>query len=368
MKVSLLHQELRDALQLIRPAVATRTTLPILSHVLLQAGKGRVSLYATDLDLGIERTFSAQVEVEGRVCVPAKRFAEWVARVEGKVVVESDEEGRVVLSQAGQGRRRVRLVGMDPKEFPAVPRAKGGEEMTLDGAVLRGMVERVAFAAAPPSEARVVLTGVLLKREGGKLRLVATNAHRLAMCEVEVDGGGAWEVVVPARSLQEAARAVREGEVKMWVGEDLVVISAEGSRVFARPVEGKFPPYEQVIPKEWKFEWEVEVAPLRLALERAAVVARDDAGAVSLVEKEETLEIRAASQDVGEAEEVVALVRGGGGKDVEVAYNVGYLLECLGRLGHEAARVRINGKGKPTRIEPAEGSGFVYVIMPMELS
>lgn len=342
--------------------------MPILSHVLLEASNGEVSFFATDLDLGVQRTFSSQVEREGRACVPAKRFAEWVARVDGEVVVEVEEEGKVLLSQAGQSRRRVTLVGMDPREFPAVPQAKGAAEFVVEAEVLRGVIEQVAFAAAPPTEARVVLTGVLLKKEGGKLRVVATNAHRLAMCEVEVEGEDGWEVVVPARSLQEVGRAAQRGEAKVSVSDDLVVVGVGGSRIFARPVEGKFPPYEQVIPQEWKVEWEVEVAPLRLALERAAVVAREDAGAVSIVEREEMLEIRAASQDVGEAEEVVPLLRGGDGKGMQVAYNVGYLLDCLSRVNHEVVRVRVNGKGKPTRVEPADARGFLYVIMPMELS
>ena len=376
MKVICLQENLSAALADVGRAVASRTPLPITSNVLISTDAGRLKLSATNLELTITTWIGAKVEEEGVVTVPARLLAEFVGSL-------PSEEVHLIGAPGGKSlkvtcaRFQANIAGTDPEEFPPTPTVEDGFEVSIGTDLLKQAIDGVAFAAAT-EDSRPVLTGVQIEIKDGGLVLAAADGFRLAVHETkladEVPESSA--IIVPAKSLQEVSRLAsgKDYPVKIKVneGKTQVLFQFETAAVVSQLIQGTFPNYSQLVPKEHVSKTTVDVGEFARATRAASIFARDGSGIVRLQtsEGEEDgiggLSVSARSEEVGDNEgEVTATIEGDPAK---IAFNSKYLTEVLGVLGHGMVALETSSPSSPgvlRPLSPSEGVSYVHVIMPM---
>jgi DNA polymerase III subunit beta len=376
MKITCKQQDLAKGLSVVGHAVSTRTTLPILSHILLATEGDQLRLSATNLDIGITCHIPAQVKEEGMTTVPAKLFTDLItnlppASIELSLAVET--QSLKVSSQRSQASIR----GMDPADFPAIPSAEGGEPpVTLDTSTLREMINQTTFAAAT-DDARPVFTGVLARVQSNTLTFASADSFRLALRRESLPGTStSGDVLIPARALNELARILpAEGSVQMLVtpNRNQVLFEAEGIKLVSSLIVGQFPNFEAILPKSYATRAAINTADFRQAAKRVALFARDSSNIVRLrIDAGEnggitpgTVTLAANADDLGDAmEPLVAAVDGAG---LEVIFNVKYLTDVLAVIDTEEVALELNSADKPGVVKPngASGGDYLYIIMPM---
>lgn len=372
MKLRADRSEFAEAIGWATRAVGTRITLPALSGLLLEAGEGRLTCRATDLEMSVEVSLPTQVERAGRALLPARLLAQLVSRLPDAPVHLEGEPDRVEI-RCGPSSFRVR--GMPVEDFPALP-AVGSDAPrgAIKAEAFVGLVSQVERAASR-DEARPVLTGVRLEAGGSALVAVATDSYRLAVRRLEWDQSVEATALVPVRALQEAARAAGEAGGAVT----LVLEASQASFLFGdrhlttRLVEGTFPDYAKLIPDGYETCVTVERVALTDALQRVSVVALGQANTpVSLEFEASSVQLSAGNQEVGDASEALpAQVEGDG---LVIAFNPQFLREGLDATGTEQVRIELRDGLKPAVIRPVAGDAdtevddLLYLIMPMRLS
>ena len=376
MKVDCLQENLNAALADVGRAVASRTPLPITSNVLISTDGGRLKLSATNLELTITTWIGAKVEEEGVVTVPARLLGEFVGSL-------PSEEVHLVGAPGGKSlnvtcaRFQANIAGTDPEEFPPTPTVEDGFEVNIGTDLLKQAIDGVAFAAAT-EDSRPVLTGVQIEIKDGGLVLAAADGFRLAVYETkladEVPESSA--IIVPAKSLQEVSRLAsgKDYPVKIKVneGKTQVLFQFETAAVVSQLIQGTFPNYSQLVPKEHVSKTTVDVGEFARATRAASIFARDGSGIVRLqtFEGEEDgiggLSIEARSEEVGDNKgKITATIEGDPAK---IAFNAKYLTEVLGVLGHGMVALETSSPSSPgvlRPLSPSEGVSYVHVVMPM---
>jgi len=365
MKFSVARSELLDALSVAGKGMSARSTLPILSGIYISATDGTIQLQATDLEVSVRRTCPALVEQEGQVVVPGKLLTDIVRSLpESAVTIETDGETTHIHCQ--QSAFTVRT--LNAADFPKFPEVAVGKTLSLPSSVLATVVRQVSRAVSR-DETRATLTGVLLVVEGPSLRMVATDSYRLAVSEVvlEDQAGENVEVIVPGKALEEVSRlATDEKEIKIGLSENQIVFEF-GSTVFiTRKIEGTFPNYKQIIPKDSGTSIEVASDELVAAVKRVSLMALHNTPLRLVANAEDqTLSLSATTADVGDAsEDLMVKVEG---PDVEIAFNHAFLMDGLNSAGSETLNLEIESALKPGLIKSSSVEGFLYVLMPVRL-
>ncbi len=380
MKLTCKQQDLAKGLSTVSHAVSSRSTLPILSNILLTTDGERVRLSATNLEIGITCTVPATIQQEGTTTIPARLFTEFVNSLpQGDVTLTLQPGGGQSVEVKGQ-RSRATIRGMDPAEFPTIPTAEGGEQpITIESAELREMIKLVAFAAAT-DDARPVFTGVLAQVRGEQLIFAAADSFRLAVRSTPMPGAASQQedgdVLIPARTLNELARILPdEGAVQMVVtpNRNQVLFRAEaaGVELVSNLIAGKFPNYQAILPQSSATRVTLNTEDFRGAAKRAAIFARDSANIVRLkVSSGEAgglmpgaLTIQATAEEAGDTD--TSLDAAVDGEGLEVIFNVKYLTDVLGVLDTPEVALELNTPQHPGVIRPIGGGDYVYVIMPM---
>lgn len=367
------RKDLFEAVQTVAHAVSGRTSLPILSHVLIQAEEGALRLTATDLELGISLVVpDAKIDQAGGLTAPAKLLTELLGALpEGDVSLSVDLSHAVRLQC---DRSDYKILGLPTEEYPRLPEVQDANRFTIPQAILRDMIRKTIFAVSP-DEARAILTGILLQLDGSTLRLVATDTHRLAVRAATVaDAQGSFRAIVPARALNELLRMLADepGDVTVRVSDTQVMFVTPGSvNVVSRLIEGQFPNFERVIPTAFERKLTLQTQPLQRAVRRAAIVARNNANRIVLRTLDDRLAIRAESNLEGTAYEEVEVAREG--DDVEIAFNAKYMMDVLAVVEEEGVHLEITEPLKPGVLRPVPsenaqpGSDYLCVLMPMQI-
>lgn len=378
MKFVCKQQDLSRGLSAVSHAVSSRSTLPILSHILLATDHGRLKLTATNLEIGINCWVDAQIEEEGSVTVPAKLLTDLVGRLPQSTVDLSVEEGLFVLNVKSQG-SSAHIKGMDASEFPLIPSAEGGEPpVQLDAALLKEMITEVAFAAAD-DESRPVLTGVLVQVSDEKLTFAAADAFRLAVRVAPLPGDGhpRGDILVPAKTLTELGRILpSEGTVEMIVtpSRSQVLFHTPNLDMVSRLIEGSFPNYRQIIPKDHTTHAIVETKEFAEKVKCAELFARDSSNItrVKVIPgandglKPGAIIIEATAEDLGDnTSEITAAVDG---DEMQIIFNVKYLAEVLSIISTPEVALETTSPTKPGVIRPVGSNDYTYVIMPMHIN
>lgn len=365
MKLSIARSELLDALSIVSKGLSARSTLPILSGVLLDAQEGSLTLQATDLEISVRHNTPALIEQEGRTVVPGKLLAD-IVRSLPEAAVTLSLEGDVLSVQCMQSAFTVRT--LSASDFPKFPELATSKSIVLPADALASMVRKVARAVSR-DETRAVLTGVLFVIEDSILRLVATDSYRLAMVErsMEQPPGEDIEAVIPGRALDEATKLAAGGEeVRMGVSENQIVFEFGETTFVTRRIEGSFPNYRQLIPREKETSVVVSTEEFTSAVKRVSLLALHNAPLkVTVHPDDQTLSLSANTQDVGDASEDLMVKVDGG--DVTIAFNHSFLSDGLTSIQSEETTLDIVSALKPGVLRSSGEDEFLYLLMPVRL-
>lgn len=375
MKVACSKSTLEAAVQTVKAAVNPKVTLPVLGNILMEAKKNVLRLLGSDLELTVEKTLEVNVKQEGGVAVPARIFQEIVAVLpDGEVTLERLKETSILKLSSGDSLYEIN--GLSAEEFPRILEVREGNSFQIPAEALKDMIFKTVYAVASPTESRQVLTGLLFLREGNSVSLVATNAHRLAVKTVLLDGksGQDFSVVVPSRTFSEVmkvlstegAKALEGKTITITVSEVQVLFQVGATQVFSRIIDDPYPPFKQVVPVSSKVKWRVEVENFYRAVKGASIVAREDTNVLKLKSKGSQLFVSAATQDVGQATEKVQVSQEG--QDIEIAFNAEYLLDILSHMSAPSIEIWLNTDVSPGLIKPKSDENYTCVIMPVRTS
>lgn len=369
MKLSVLQENLKRGLAIVAPAVSTRSTLPVLSNVALEAGVNLLRLSAMDLEISITTQIGAQVDEPGGVTLPARLLRDLVAALP-KERLDMTLNGKTQAMQVVCGRTDAKIKGIDKNEFPVLPAPKGEPSFTLPVGDMRRLLKSVIHAAATDI-GRPVLTGVNLRMENQQIEAAATDGFRLAVRSVPVETAAAVSALVPGRALG-VLLSVMNGEdedeaVQVFVREDSaqVYFLLPGAGIAAQVIEAKYPDYKRIIPASYLARYVMSASDLERALRTVLMFAHNDLVRLVVSEVDPVLAIEAEQADTGEAQATIDVQEDGDHKGAELAVNGKFLLESLAALDAPMVALEFSGKGRPLTLRPAQGTDGVQVIMPM---
>ena len=385
MKLVCSQSDLSTNLSLVSRAVPSRPTHPVLANVLLQADAetNQVSLTAFDLSLGIRTSFNAEVWQGGAIALPAKLLVDITSRLpEGEITLDDESaltgatsggEGLIVTLTPKSGHYQVRAMG--PEEFPELPVIENTEVIHLTTtALIEGL--RGSLFATSADETKQVLTGVHLTVKQDTLEFAATDGHRLAVVETSnerpLGGTSQLEVTVPARALRELQRmlahsASSDEPVALYFDQGQVVFSWQNQRLTSRTLEGQYPAYRQLIPRQFERQITIERRQFVSTLERIAVLAdqKNNIVKVSIDSEAQEITLSCEAQDVGSGRESMPAQISG--ENIEIAFNIKYLMEGLKELPSSEIQMYLNQSLTPVIFTPLSGLKMTYLAMPVQL-
>lgn len=375
MKISCFQGDLTRGIQTVGSAVAGRATLPILTNILIEAKKEEIELSATDLEIGIKCSVSAQVKKEGAITIPAKRLSDIVRELpEGPVEMET-EDSQLKISSGGIF---FKVLGLPAEEFPTLPKVESENRFSLDSQILRGIIQKTIFANSR-DETRYILNGSYLEMEKDRIVMTATDGHRLATISHRIEKGPKKKIgaIIPTKALNELNRLLEEPkEVEATIGENQISFSlnlpaetsaqAGGIILSSKLIEGQFPDYKQLIPKKSAKRLSLKRDSLLSGVRRAALLADAQTGAVELLAYSNKLIIRSQTPQVGEAREEMDIDYSG--EEIRTGYNARYLLDVLRNISSEEVSLELNEPLSPGIIKPVSDEDYLCVIMPMRIT
>jgi len=365
MKLTAAREALLKPLQAVIGVVERRQTMPILANVLLVAKDGEVSVTATDLEVELVANADVQVDSPGEVTVPGRKLLD--------ICRALPDDAQVAISQSGEklsiksGRSKFSLTTLPAAEFPTVEDISAGKSVGVSQEVLGRLLDKTHFSMAQ-QDVRYYLNGLLLETGGKVLRAVATDGHRLALCEVEVDGGDAPEqqVIVPRKGVLELQRLMSgEGDLSIELGTNHIRIQLEGIRFTSKLIDGRFPEYDRVIPQDTSNAMSADRGLFKSALQRTAILSNEKYRGIRLIIRDNNMVLQAHNPEQEEAEEELEIQYDG--EEIEIGFNVNYLLDALGAIeSDEITLALVDGNSSCLLTEPGKDD-CKYVVMPMRL-
>ena len=363
MKFKVEKSNLVNAIQTVQNVITTKSALPILSHILLEAQTGTLKLTATDLDIGITCVIPVDIQEAGAITVPAKRFSDIVKEFPVEVISVTTKKNNQVTIDSDMC--QFKIMGLIKEEFPKLPEFKDRQAIKIDQKVFKQMLSLTSFAVSL-DETRYVLNGILFKINKNQLTLVSTDGKRLAGAERKLAAATDAEIsmIVPLKTIQELNRTLQdEGELSLVVGSNQALFDLGSVGIVSRLIEGEFPDYKQVVPPVSENKMKVERNQLLLAVKRAALLATPDYRAVKLEVFKNKLVISKSTPDVGEFHEELAVEYQG--RELVIGFNPVYLIDILKNLNEEMINLELVDGEKPGVIRI---SGYVYIVLPMRLN
>ncbi len=374
MKFKINRDHFSNGLAQVLNVVGSKAAMPILSNVLIEAEKDYICLTTTNLDLGIRCKIKAEVKEGGSVTLPVKRLATIVRELPNiDVAFDSSASHQVKIASGGSN---FRIMGIGAEEFPKLPDTAEDKTFTLEQGELATMLSNVSYAQST-DETRYILNGVYFNFKDGKLVLVATDGRRLALVgkEMSVPAASAGAIILPAKTVAELLRLLGKGEklniafnerraaFQIDTGKDTSGLT-DSIYLFSKVVEGNYPNYQQVIPKETHQRIKLERELFLQCVHRAALVTSEKSNSVKIKLSANLLEISAASPDFGEAHESMAISYSG--PDLQVAFNPQFVMDPLRALTKDEVFFELKDEVSPGVFKTLES--FVCVIMPVRLS
>ncbi|MEP7325819.1 MAG: DNA polymerase III subunit beta [Gemmatimonadota bacterium] len=369
MKFTIAREQLQQGLLAVAASVPTKTTLPVLSNILVEAGKDSLRLSGTDLDIGVSTSIPASVDQEGAITLPAKKLVEIVRELPSAAIrFTGSGEQRMTIEC---GRTKFRLLGLPREEFPAFPSVKFDGAWKSSATDLQKLIGHVAFAAST-EESRPILNGVLWELRPERMRMVATNGHRLARMDIPTKGGNAKnqaDLIVPPKALEQIRRLFgAEEELEIARSENHLGFRSATTHVYTRLIEGPYPNYEQVIPRENDKAATADKSALTSALRRMSIVASDQTHRIRMQFANGSCKLSVQTPDLGEAQEEVTVTYEG--DPLEIGFNAAYLLEILKYIPTDEVRLTFKGPERAATCEPVgwdDSASYLTLVMPLRL-
>ena len=365
MKLRAARDVLLKPLQAVIGVVERRQTMPILSNVLLVAREGTLSVTATDLEVELVASAEVAVESGGEITVSGRKLLDICRALPDGSDVDISLSGEKLIVRSG--RSKFSLATLPTADFPTVEDIKAGQTIQVSQETLARLIEKTHFSMAQ-QDVRYYLNGMLLETGGKHLRAVATDGHRLALCEAEVDGASLDEqqVIVPRKGVLELQRLMDgEGDLNIELGANHVRIQLPDIRFTSKLIDGRFPEYERVIPKESSNELTADKGLFRGALQRTAILSNEKYRGIRLVIRDSGVIIQAHNPEQEEAEEELEV--GYSGEDIEIGFNVNYLLDALGAVDGEEVTLSVLDSNSSCLIRQPGRDDGKFVVMPMRL-
>jgi DNA polymerase-3 subunit beta len=365
MKLTASRETLLKPLQAVIGVVERRQTMPILANVLLVAKGGQVAVTATDLEVELVASADVEVDAPGEVTVPGRKLLDICRALPEGASVSIAVSGEKLSVKSG--RSRFSLMTLPAAEFPVIDDINAGKSLAVSKATLSRLLEKTHFSMAQ-QDVRYYLNGLLLETGNKRLRAVATDGHRLALCEVEVDDDKMPEqqVIVPRKGVLELQRLLGgDGALNIELGSNHIRIQLDGIRFTSKLIDGRFPEYERVVPRDTGNHFSANRESFRSALQRTAILSNEKYRGLRLVIKSKGLVLQAHNPEQEEAEEEIEIKYEG--DDIEIGFNVNYLLDALGAIeSDEVSLSVVDGNSSCLLREPGNDS-CKYVVMPMRL-
>ena len=382
MKFTCSKESLNNAVQTVQKAISSKNTMPILSGIFIQAENNNVTLQATDYNLGISCTVEANVEVEGKVVLYGRYFQELTKRLPGDTIEisQNKEEKSVKISSLSSD---FDLLIMPPEEFPILKSAFdksylekiADKSIVIKDNILKDLIKKTSFACAT-EEIKPIYTGVLLENDNEKISMVATNTHRMAVKKSKNDGNivvfkesteDFSQVIIPYKYLNELSRLLNYDvptDVTIYLEKNKVYFTFENVYFECRLIEGKYPDYNKVIPKDFKTKATLNTEFFQNAVERVSLIAKErDYNIIKFNFKEDKINITSNNPEIGKAFEEVALKLEG--EEVEISFNATYILEILKNVEKEEIEISLNGPLSAACVRPVEDEDYIYIVTPV---
>ncbi len=365
MKLSVSRETLLKPLQAVIGVVERRQTMPILANVLLVVKDGQVAVTGTDLEVELVATVDVEVEAAGEITVPGRKLLD--------ICRALPESAEVSISVSGEklnvksGRSRFSLMTLPAAEFPRVGDINAGQSLSISQSTLAKLLNKTHFSMAQ-QDVRYYLNGLLLETGKNWLRAVATDGHRLALCEVELDEQKIPEqqVIVPRKGVLELQRLIGgEGELQIELGSNHIRIQLEDIRYTSKLIDGRFPEYERVIPQDTDNQLTADREAFRGALQRTAILSNEKYRGIRLIIKKGGLLLQAHNPEQEEAEEEVEISYSG--DDIEIGFNVNYLLDAFAAIESDEIVLAVVDGNSSCLLRDPGNDDCKYVVMPMRL-
>ncbi len=369
MRVTVERNDLLTALGHVQSVVERRSTIPILSNVLAQAADGGLRLTATDLDIEVVETTKAEIAEEGALTAPAHLLHDIVRKLPdgAQLRIEQHDPDKLAIVT---GRSRFILPVLPPEEFPDLAAGEASHEFAIAPEDLKYLIESTRFAIST-EETRYYLNGIYFHHvgDGGLLRAVATDGHRLARAEVSAPSGceDMPGVIVPRKTVLELVRLLdaADGDIAVALSESKIRFSIDGVLLTSKLIDGNFPDYERVIPVANERRLEVDTRLFAQAVDRVSTVSSEKGRAVKLAISEDRVMLSVNNPEGGSAEEELAAVYSA--EPLEIGFNSRYLLDIISQFTGDTTLFLLNDSASPTIVRDAGDERAIYVLMPMRV-
>ncbi len=364
MKFRISKEAFLDGLQKVQSVVSSRTTLPILSNVLIVARNGRIQFTTTDLDVGITGSVEAQIDKEGATTLPAKKLVSVVRELPtSEIEVSVDSKNHASIRS---GPSFFKIIGLGEAEFPPLPNFQDAKQFRIPQAILRDGLRKTSYAIST-DETRYVLNGIFASFRDGKLTLVATDGRRLAMVDSDLEFPASHEtdVIIPTKAVQELQRLLGDaGELTVSLTANQISFAIGDTLLVSKLIDGNYPNYRQVIPGDAIERVVISRESLLETTRRVSLLSSDKSNSIKLVFNENQIEVTANTPDVGEAQETLDVIYQG--KPMQIAFNPEFLQAPLRALETDDVYLDLIDEMSPGVLR-IEGT-FLYVLMPMRVT
>lgn len=356
------------AISVVSKAISPNNTLPVLNNILIKAEGKKLYFSSTNLEIAISCAINADVRSEGSITAPAKLIGSYVSLLTDERVGIGVSDGLNLLIDSSTSSTKIKCIS--PDEFPLIPKIEAGQEFTVKPAEFYEALMEVVFAASL-NTSRPVLSGVLLYSNEKEIKLAATDSYRLAEKTIKAmkpPGSNVYSII-PARTIIELAKIISKAESKeinVNISKNQALFTVDGVELISRLIEGKFPDYEKIIPKEARTKIEVSVEDLSLVLKRVSLFARENNNSVKLsATNDGKLLVSSEETKVGEEKAEVSIKIEG--ENNKISLNAQYLLDVLTYVTDDKVQIVINDKASPAMIKPIKEEDYVYIIMPLKV-
>jgi DNA polymerase-3 subunit beta len=368
MRFTISREKLQEGLTAVTATIPTKTTLPVLSNILVETTDKGIRLSGTDLDIAVSTEVVADVEAQGAITIPAKKLSEIARELPpSPVKMATAGEQRVTLDC---GRSHFKILGLPRDEFPSFPTVRFNESWRIRSGDLQKLISHTSFAVST-EESRPILNGVLWELRPEQMRMVATNGHRLAKMEMPIPSTSApsGDLIVPPKALEQVRRLFpQDEELEIARGDNHLGFRSPFTSVFTRLIEGPYPPYEQVIPKDNNRIAIADRAALMSALRRMSVIASDQTHRIRLSFNSGMVRFSVQTPDLGEATDEIPVRYTG--DQLDIGFNANYLLEILRYIPTEEVRLTLKAPERAATVEPegwSDPATYLCLVMPLRL-
>ncbi|ACL68765.1 DNA polymerase III subunit beta [Halothermothrix orenii] len=365
MEFTISQKDFSRSINIVQRAVSSKNTMPILTGIYLEARKDKgLHMKATDLELGIEYWVKADIITEGKIVLPASHLSGIIRElpddnINFKADLDKYEAELTCLSS------RFKIKGFDADEFPQLPEVNIPHKITLNCGDLNRLIDEVKFSTST-DQTQPALTGGSMVIDSGKIRMVATNTYRLSLSSLDLDGSpeGKKEVILPGNTLSELSHLLDDdGEVEILIGDNYVRFNFNGIVLVSRVIEGQFPNYQQVLPKEYNTKVRVDRNNLLRSVRRVSLIARLDSNVISISVKDNKMIITSQDSEEGFAREEIEIESQGPEQNINI--DAGYLLDVLKVLNDDVVILELIGPLNPLTLKKENSDDFIYLVMPV---